>query len=335
MTNDSWPRREECNYIPDHAWRGKDLTEVTYKNALAVCSINSIGIIPTVVLNALVIFAVSTRRRLRANSNILLACLAGTDLVVGLVIQPLAVAVQMKRVFGTGPFCPLEKAYVVAIVGSGFASLLHLVIISIDRFIAIKEPLRYLDIVTKQRIKTGELSAWAITVFVTIQEIVLAAINSENNIYSIYFKVSGIILFSICALFIVAIVISYAYIFSEIRRQEKRIQTEQLLQEEVKRIKKDNKATITLAIILGTLVLSYLPGLIGFAAIANSDNTVQRRFLWDWSATCISLASLFNPVVYCWRMKKLRHAFLEILHLRQPENSSPVMEMQAIEGRHP
>lgn len=328
MTNDSSPRIEECNYVPAHVWRRVDLTEVTYKNALAVCSINSIGVVPTVLLNALVIFAVSTRRRLRTNSNILLACLAGTDLLVGLVIQPLAVAMQMKRMFGIGPFCRLEKAYTVAIAGSGLASLVHLVIISIDRFIAIKEPLRYLDIVTKQRIKTGELSAWAVTVFVTIHEIVLAAIDSENNSYSIYLKVSGAILFSICALFVVVIVILYAYIFSEIRRQETRIQTEQVPQEEVKRIKNDNKAAITLAIILGTLLLSYLPGLIGFVVIvSNWDNTVQRRILSDWSATCISLASLFNPVVYCWRMKKLRRAFLEILHLRQPENSPPVMEM--------
>ena len=51
--------------------------------------------------------------------------------------------------------------------------------------------------------------------------------------------------------------------------------------------------------------------------------------------TIISINSLFNPIIYCWRIKKLRYAFLEILHLRQPENSPPAIEMQAIPRHRP
>ena len=51
--------------------------------------------------------------------------------------------------------------------------------------------------------------------------------------------------------------------------------------------------------------------------------------------TIISLNSLFNPMIYCWRIQKLRHAFLEILHLRQLENRSPAIEMQAIPRHRP
>ena len=42
-------------------------------------------------LNILVIVAVKTNRRLRIKSNVSLACLATTDLVVGLVVQPLQI----------------------------------------------------------------------------------------------------------------------------------------------------------------------------------------------------------------------------------------------------
>ena len=43
-------------------------------------------------LNALVIVAVKTKRQLRTKSNIILACLATTDLAVGLFSQPLQIA---------------------------------------------------------------------------------------------------------------------------------------------------------------------------------------------------------------------------------------------------
>jgi len=45
-----------------------------------------------ILLNTLVMVAVKTRRQLRTKSNIALGCLATTDLVVGLVVQPLNIA---------------------------------------------------------------------------------------------------------------------------------------------------------------------------------------------------------------------------------------------------
>lgn len=44
------------------------------------------------------------------------------------------------------------------------------------------------------------------------------------------------------------------------------------------------------------------------------------------------LGSLCNPIIFSWRVKKLRHAVLEILHCRQPENSPPPIEM--MERKH-
>ena len=52
----------------------------------------------TVVLNTLVIVAVIKGRQLRSNCNTLLACLAGTDLMVGALLQPMFAAADMKRV---------------------------------------------------------------------------------------------------------------------------------------------------------------------------------------------------------------------------------------------
>ena len=53
----------------------------------------------TVALNALVIIVVKMKSRLRANkSNILLACLATTDLMVGVIVQPMFARQRLDRV---------------------------------------------------------------------------------------------------------------------------------------------------------------------------------------------------------------------------------------------
>ena len=52
-------------------------------------------ICPLVVLtNVLVIAALKTRRRLQNTSNVLLACLAGTDLLVGTATLPASIAAE-------------------------------------------------------------------------------------------------------------------------------------------------------------------------------------------------------------------------------------------------
>ena len=53
--------------------------------------VNAISCPFVILLNILVIVAVKTKSRLRSKSNVSLACLSTTDLVVGLVVQPLEI----------------------------------------------------------------------------------------------------------------------------------------------------------------------------------------------------------------------------------------------------
>ena len=196
---------EECNYIKDYIWQREYLTGDTYRSAVALASLNFIAFLPTVLLNALFIFAVAIRRPLRTNSNILLACLAGADFFTGLVAIPIAFMAEMKRILDIGPFCGLEKAYSVVNIAAGSASLSHLVLIGVNRYIAIKRLLRYQIIFTKRRLKIALFLTWAIIVCVIIEETVLAATDNKTYIYSMFVKVSAIILGIIGFSFIAAI----------------------------------------------------------------------------------------------------------------------------------
>ena len=324
------PEKEKCN-LYGLAWRAEELQDDTYKHLVALICIDIIAALPTILLNALVIFAVATRHRLRNNGTILLACLAGTDLLTGLIVLPFSFSLNLKRLLGVGPFCSPEKALMVIITMVAFASFSHLVVISIERYIAIKYPLRYQDIVTETRIIISVVLAWVFTLLMTINELALALIDSET-IYSIYSQVNILIEIVIMTLFTAAVLWSYGYIYSETRRQVKRLKAEQLPQEEIQRIKKDRKAATTLAIILIALVFTYLPAIItGILATLPVSTVVPPRLrviIWSWVALSIMSGSLVNPITYCWRMKNLRRAFLEILHVRKAENTMPETEIQ-------
>ena len=218
------------------------------------------------------------------------------------------------------------------------APLIHLAVISVDRYIAIRYPLRYQVLVTKTRIMISIILAWAITFMVTINELVLALIS--ERIHSSYSRVNILVQTVTGSLFIVVILLSYGYIYSETRRQVKRLRAEQLPQEEIQRIKKERKAATTLAIILIALVITYLPAIVVGtpAALRLGSISTPPRFrviIWRWAESCIMLGSLFNPIIYCWRMEKLRRAFREILHLRTPESTLQQAEIRGTQSIQP
>ena len=337
--NSSDQGKQECLYLQDNVWRKTYLTDHTYRNLVALICVNSVAIIPTILLNALAIFTVTKNRSLQSNSNVLLACLASSDLFAGMVGLTFTVAVNAKRAFSIEPFCALETAYFITLAGPTYVSLGHLVLISVDRYIAIKEALRYRVIVTKQRIKKGALAAWAIGVYLTIQETVLAVtIEEAGKMYSVYWTVASVSTSVFGLACISSICYCYVYIFSEIRRQKKRLQTEQLSQEEGKRVKKDNKAAYTLGIILGVLAITYMPTMIllflGSIPAYNILDTGTTLICYSWTTTFLLLRSLFNPIIYCLRNENIRDAVLESFRIRRPERAVD-MQMVEIQNRRP
>ena len=68
MGNDSSPSTStdgEWPHMHGYVWREEYLTDVTYPNLVTLTVIISLAIFPTILLNALVILAVTTRHRLQ------------------------------------------------------------------------------------------------------------------------------------------------------------------------------------------------------------------------------------------------------------------------------
>ena len=192
-----------------------------YRNQIAVTILNSIAVVPTVLLNALVIFAVSTRRPLQSNANILLACLAVTVLLCGMILQPIEVALNLAEIFGAGPFWDLEKIFITTLTSVVLAFIDHLVMISVERYIAIKYSLRYSDIVTRKWLKTGVLLAWAFAVLVMTQETIIAVADTRNEFFSSYLRALNVVNLIIGIFYLAAVSYANVYMCLETKRHKK------------------------------------------------------------------------------------------------------------------
>jgi len=96
-----------------------------------------------IVGNILVILAVITQTFLRTLQNMFIASLAFTDLLMGLFVIPLTTVQGTIEEWVFGPF--LCYVYSTAIVTLCGVSLLHLVVIALDRYLALSHGVQYLQ----------------------------------------------------------------------------------------------------------------------------------------------------------------------------------------------
>ena len=192
-------------------------------NYIISISINSIACPFTVLLNVLVIIVVKKRPRLRTNNNILLACLAVTDVFTGLFGQPLYILWRIFLIFGLSSSEILENVCVCVMTTLSSASYLHLMLVTFERLIAIKYAMRYSNVVTHNNLKIAVLAIWIIS-FVCGTLCVLKMYLALNYIKS---------LISISCIVLVAF--AYVILYHETRRHQRKIKTQQLPQEEVER----------------------------------------------------------------------------------------------------
>ncbi|KAM7375377.1 hypothetical protein PAMA_014465 [Pampus argenteus] len=116
----------------------------------------------TLILNLLVIISISHFRQLHTPTNTLLMSLAVSDLVVGLLVMPIEGLRYMETCWLLGRLMCALTPYVSYCMVS--ASLGHMVLICIDRYLAICDPLLYSSKVTLTNVKTCISVCWACSI---------------------------------------------------------------------------------------------------------------------------------------------------------------------------
>ena len=256
--------------------------------------INGITCPFTFILNVLVIAAVKRRPRLQTNANIMLACLAVTDVLTGLTAQPLYASWMTLKTLGISNSA-LYLVYELFFTTLAPCSFLHLALVVLERLVAIKFPFRYHYIVTMRNIKLAVPFCW---VYGILYCMVLQFGDNKFMMYYIWVALP----FVSCFVFII---VSYLVLYFETRRHQRRIKTQQLPREDVERYVTDNRALKTTVYVVGSvslclvpMCLYYLLRAFGFHLVKESNRAMLRTFLM--------LNSFLNPLIYCWRQKEMR-----------------------------
>ena len=276
---------------------------------ILIIAVNALICPLIVLLNILVMVAVKNKRQLHTKSNIALACLATTDLVIGLVVQPLHITSGTLIVKGeANTFCTLADVTQTISVTCFFASLHNLVLVSAERYIAIKHTFQYDNLVTEVRIIIASGLAWAAAILLPVED----PLRTEEHFVA---KLAVSIIMPVLIVFLSMIFFNVA-VYKEVRRNEKQIAANQVSLEAKEKILKNKKAFYTTTIVLLAVFLCYIPVNICFAVIASfKDRTptnVGHIVIYLFTLLPV-LNSLLNPLIYAVRIRHFRVAFIELL----------------------
>ena len=72
------------------------------------------------------------------------------------------------------------------------------------------------------------------------------------------------------------------------------------------------------------LLIFYLPFLICTAVIRIYGSSIALKQFLLYSMTLIFLNSSLNPVIYCWKMRHIRHAIMNILRKMSRTSNRPL-----------
>lgn len=284
--------------------------------------------------NVLVCWAVCLNSNLQSITNFFVVSLAVADIAVGLLAVPFAVIISTgfcSHFHG----CLFIACFVLVLTQSSIFSLLA---IAVDRYIAIKIPLRYNSLVTGRRAKGIIAVCWILSVVIGLTPMlgwnrrVAAGTNSscpqgmteclfEKVVtmgYMVYFNFFGCVLTPLLAMLAI-----YARIFMAARRQLRQMEQKLVhLQGHAHREGYSSRSTLqrevhaakSLAIIVGLFAICWLPLHIinCFTLFCPLCDRAQ-----DWVmylAIMLSHAnSVVNPFIYAYRIRDFRHTFRRII----------------------
>ncbi|KAK2814548.1 hypothetical protein Q5P01_000274 [Channa striata] len=278
----------------------------------------------TVVLNLLVIVSISHFRRLHTPTNLLLLSLAVSDFLVGLFVMPFQILLREPCWFLGDLVCVLFYFIPFIIVT---ASIVNMVLISVDRYVAICDPLRYSTRITQKRIKICVLLCWIYCVFLSFLFYdILKQPGRYNSCYGqCVINISGVA--DLILGFIIpvsTIVILYLRVFvvavSQARAMRSHITAVKLQISVTVTVKKSElKAARTLGVVVAVFLICYCPyygvSLSGSDIVLGSSTDLFIVFL-------VFFNSSLNPLIYALFYPWFRKSVKIILTLQILRHSS-------------
>uniref|UniRef100_A0A3Q3QA62 G-protein coupled receptors family 1 profile domain-containing protein n=1 Tax=Monopterus albus TaxID=43700 RepID=A0A3Q3QA62_MONAL len=272
------------------------------KTMLIYIALSSFSLL-TASLNLLVIISISHFRQLHTPTNLLLLSLAVADFLVSLFVIPFQILLTEPCWFLGDLVCGLVY-FITSIIL--LASILNIVFISVDRYVAICDPLHYPTKITQKRVQRIVLLCWVYAVFYSFLLLYdnLKQPGRYNSCYGeCVININSAVDIVLCFILpISAIIILYMRVFvvavSQARAMRSHIAAVTLQCSVTVTAKKSElKAARNLGVLVAVFLMCYCPyycvSLIGSDLIFSSSVEVFMTFI-------ICFNSCLNPVIYAF-----------------------------------
>ena len=238
-----------------------------------------------------------------------------SDLGVGLVAQPLNIYVLVSNIkFFFKSYIDLDHYDAIfnahRVVGNvlTYASFFSIVALSADRFLVIRLQLRYQDAVTHKRAIAGVISFWLLSAFLPLFRFLEWL--PEKKSFILFVTIQFICLI-ISGLF-------YFKIFLALRQHAAQVQNvpaECGERNEAVNAARERKAAFGVFYVYLTFVACYLPQIsFNIAAKIIDIERPNLEYKVNLHATnLLVLNSSLSPLIYCWKMRRIRQAMIDIL----------------------
>ena len=267
------------------------------------CALNVPLMFISIVGNALVLAAIFRTPSLRSPSYVFLSSLAASDLLVGLVVQPLYIA---NEITGSSMVSMQNKVgHMTAFFTCG-VSLCTTAAMSVDRYLALHYHLRYPVLVTTSRVFYTLTIIWLI-------DFLCASIHFWDIKLCYLVMAGGIGLCVLVATF------SYIKIYRIVCRHLFQIQAQH--QQSMPHQASSNtavtswirskKSAVNTFVFYIFIIPCYFPKAASLTIYSISPKKWNN--VWVFASTVLFLNSSFNPLLYCWRIRELRRVVLNLL----------------------
>ena len=288
--------------------------QVPFEALAVLLSLMSLG---TITGNILVLLSIWTQPSLQRPTYIPIGSLALADLLAGAFAMPAYLIKKSPLELGSfeGVICDTFRfSYFI----SGYASIVSLTVISIERMVAVRFPLKYHSIISSRRLRLSLLVAWIDVLLVSSIPFIPLEGGRGGNCH--YRPVGWWSLMVInCNVFapFLFILICYVDIYSTVRRQIRKIRNENNISNLV-RHRRETKGTMTVTIVLGLFIVSWFPSCLYYFLREICPQCFPSRFtnegIFNSLVKLLTFAgSFWNPLIYCWRSLEFRAAFRKIL----------------------
>ena len=287
---------EECFVLPDPSF---NKVMARHTSNLITAIINALCSPFAVAANFLVVFVIARNTALHTPSNVLLASLAFSDLMVGLLVQPCYVVFRLQENILHFVPCMLRVVYSESFWVCYGVSFLTLSAISFERYTALRLHLRYKELVTTKRVLKLVVGIWVSDITLTFMEWIWQSKHLRN------FHAALLLL---CLL---ATFGTHIKIFWILRRHQRQINSFSHIPPK-RNFQRQTRLAVSVSYIVVFYITCNIPVLFAMAYLFAGGHFDSFN-VFSWTETIAFLNSSINPVICCWRNRGIRRAVYNVL----------------------